>query len=68
MRNSEVVAGFRFSSAVDGDNHDGYICQIIKRVEMPDQGFGIEPSFRVRFNDGLQQDVLAQQLTPWYPV
>jgi hypothetical protein len=63
---TDAVVGFLYRS--DGDeDRSGTVCKILARVEMMDEGFGIEPCFRVRFGDGSEIDALAQNLSPWFP-
>jgi hypothetical protein len=63
----DVVTAFMFRSLHD-EYHNETLCQIVSRAEVVDLGWGIEPRFTVRFGDGEIKDVLAQSLTPWYPV
>lgn len=63
---SGSVVGYVYRS--DDEYRDRTVCKIVARSEPVDEGFGIEPMFRVRFSDGVELEVLAQQLTPWYPV
>ena len=61
-----IVIGFLYSNRYDEDR-DETVCQIVRRAPVVDEGFGIEPRFLVRFADGVTREVIAQQLTPWYP-
>lgn len=61
-----VIAGFLFHSETDTLRDDS-VCQITERCD-PDTMFGIEPRFRIQFADGVDRDVLAHQLSPWYSV
>ena len=63
---SDSVVGFLYHSDSDYARNET-VCQIIERVEMADEGFGIEPSFRIRFADGAELEALGQQLSPWFP-
>lgn len=61
-----VIDGFLYWSEADVGRNET-VCKLIARARFTDNGFGIEPTFKVRFSDGFERDVLAQQLTPWYP-
>lgn len=62
-----AVVAFLYSCDNDPLRHQT-VCEIIERVEMIDEGFGIEPAFRVRFADGAELEALASNLSPWFPV
>lgn len=64
---SEVVAGFMYRSDWD-TGRDETVCEVVGRGVIVDNGFGIEPVFVVRFDDGFEREVLAQSLSPWYPI
>lgn len=65
MDDADPVAGYLYASDADHERNET-VCVIVGRANLSN-GFGIEPAFVVRFADGCLRDVLAQQLSPWYP-
>jgi len=61
------VAGFLYRSETDSYRNETVV-EIVARARMKDEGFGVEPAFKVRFADGKTKVALSQELTPWYPV